>query len=76
MAEFAYNNIKNASIGHTLFEYNYDYHPKVLFKEDVDPCLKSCSTDKLDEKLRELIEVCCQNLFYAQKLQKKPIIKE
>ena len=26
MAELAYNNAKNASIGHTLFELNYGYH--------------------------------------------------
>ncbi len=58
-AEFTYNNTKNASTGHTLFELNCDYHPRVSFAEDVDPCLRSHSTNKLAKELRELIEVCC-----------------
>ena len=37
MAEFAYNNAKNASTGHTPFELNYGYHPRMSYKEDVDP---------------------------------------
>ena len=59
MAEFAYNNAKNISIGHTPFELNCSYHLKVFFKEDVDPCLKSRSANKLAEELRKLMEVCC-----------------
>ena len=59
MAKFAYNNIKNISIGHTLFELNCNYHVKVSFKEDIDPRLKSRSTNKLAKELRELIKVCC-----------------
>ncbi len=47
MAEFAYNNAKNASTGHTSFELNCGYHPKVSFEEDVDPHSKSCSANKL-----------------------------
>ncbi len=68
IVEFAYNNAKNTNIGHTLFELNYSYHPSVFFKEDVDFHLISCSANELTEKLRELIEVCCQNLLYAQEL--------
>ena len=71
MAEFAYNNAKNISIGHTLFEFYYGYHPKVLFEKDVDCRLKSRSANELIEELRELIEVCYQNLLYAKELQKK-----
>ena len=71
MAEFAYNNTKNARTDHTLFKLNYGYYPKVLFEEDINFHLKSYSADKLVEELKELIEVGCQNLFYAQKLQKK-----
>ncbi len=71
MAEFAYNNAKNASTGYTLLELNCGYHPRVFFKEDVDPHLRSYSANKLAEELRELIEVCCQNLLHAQELQKK-----
>ena len=37
MAEFAYNNAKNASTGHRPFELNCGYHLCVSFKEDTDP---------------------------------------
>ncbi len=65
MAEFAYNNTKNASTGHTPFELNCGYHPRVSFKEDVDPRLRSCSANELAKELRELIEVCCQNFLHV-----------
>ncbi len=65
MAEFIYNNAKNASTSHTSFELNYGYHPKVSFKEDIDLCLRSCSANKLAEELKKLMEVCYQNLFHA-----------
>ena len=68
MAEFAYNNAKNACTAHTLFELNCGYHLRVLFKEDVDPQSKSRFADKLARELRGLIKVCCQNLLYAQEL--------
>ena len=55
IAEFAYNNTKNASSGYTQFELNYDYYPRVLFKENIDSHLRFCSTDKLAKKLRKLI---------------------
>ncbi len=71
MVEFAYNNAKNTSIGHTLFELNCGYHPRVFFKEDVDSRSRSCSANELVEKLRELMEVSCQNLLHAQELQKR-----
>ena len=72
IAEFAYNNAKNANIGYTSFELNCSYYLKISFKEDVDPRLRSCSVNKLVEELRELMKVCCQNLFHAQELQKRP----
>ena len=68
MAEFTYNNTKNTSISYIPFELNCGYHPKVFFEENVDFCSKSCSANKLAEKLRELIEICCQNFFHAQEL--------
>ena len=71
IAKFAYNNAKNASTGHILFKLNCGYHPRVSFKEDVNPHSKSRSANKLVRKLRELIEVCCQNLLYIQELQKR-----
>ncbi len=71
MAEFAYNNAKNASTGHIPFTLNYGYHSRVSFEKDVDPRSRSCSANKLAKELRELIKVCCQNLLYTQKLHKK-----
>ncbi len=71
MAEFAYNNVKNASTGHISFEFNCGYHPRVFFEKDVDPHSRSRSTNELAKELRELIEVCYQNLFHAQELQKR-----
>ncbi len=65
MTEFAYNNAKNASTGHTSFELNCGYHLRVFFEEDVDPRSRSRSANKLAEELRELMEVCCQNLLHA-----------
>ncbi len=38
MAEFDYNNAKNASIGYTPVELNCGYHFWASNKEDVDPC--------------------------------------
>ncbi len=58
IAEFAYNNAKNTSIGHTQFELNYNYHPRVSFEEDVDPRSRSRSTNELAKELKELIKVC------------------
>ena len=37
MAEFAYNNAKNASTGHTLFEWNYSFYPRMSYKEVDNP---------------------------------------
>ena len=71
MAEFAYNNAKNANTGHTPFKLNCGYHSRVSFEGDVDPHSRSRSTNKLATELRELMEVCCQNLFHAQELQKR-----
>ena len=62
MAEFAYNNAKNASTGYTLFELNCGYHPRVSYEEDIDPCSKSKSADDLTSNLREIMAVCWKNL--------------
>ena len=68
MAEFTYNNAKNASTGHTFFELNCGYHSHVSYEKNLDPCLKSKTMEKLSSKLRNLIAVCQQNLHYAQEL--------
>ena len=71
MAEFAYNNAKNASTGHTPFELNCGYHPRMSYEEDVDSRSQSKSADELSAELRELMIVCQENLHHAQELQKR-----
>ena len=66
MAEFAYNNTKNASSGHTFFELNCGYHFQMSYKDNVDPHSKSKLADKLSTKLRELMIVCRENLYHTQ----------
>ena len=68
MAQFAYNNTKNASIGHTPFELNCGYHPQVLYEEDIDPRSKSKLADKLSAELQEVMTVYQENLHHAQEL--------
>lgn len=68
MAEFAYNNVKNATTNHTLFEFNYDYHLCIFFEDEFDFCTRFYSANKLVKELGELISIYQQNLFHAQKL--------
>ena len=58
MAEFAYNNTKNTSTGHILFELNCGYYPWMLYKEKIDSCSQSKSADKLSAEQRDLMIVC------------------
>ena len=71
MAKFAYNNAKNASTGHMPFELNCSYHLRVFFEDDVSFFSRSRFANKLAKELRELIDICWQNLLNTQKLQKK-----
>ena len=71
MAEFAYNNAKNASTRHTLFELNCGYHPRVSYKEDLDLRSKSKTAEDLFFELQNLMAVCQQNLHHTQELQKQ-----
>ena len=71
MVEFAYNNGKNASIGHTPFELNCGFYLRVSFENNVNPHSRSCFADKLAKDLRKLMDICQQNLLHAQKLQKR-----
>ncbi len=59
MAEYAYNNAKNASTGYTPFELHCGINPWVLFEKDINPCSKSRSTNKLTKVLKEWIEIYC-----------------
>ena len=68
MAEFTYNNAKNASTSHMPFELNFGYYSQMSYKEDVDPHSQSNSAEKLSTELKELIIVCRENLYHAQEL--------
>ena len=70
MAEFAYNNTKNASTGYTLFELNCGYHPYVFYKNNLDSRLKSRTVEEQFLELQELMTVCQQKLYHAQEFQK------
>ena len=71
MAEFVYNNTKNANTGHMSFELNCSYHPQDSFKDNINLCSRSCSANKLAKELKELIDICQQNLLHTQELQKR-----
>ena len=71
IAEFAYNNAKNASIGHTPFQLNCGFHLRSSYKEDVDSCSRSKIVDELATKLRDLMSVCRENPHHAQELQNR-----
>ena len=43
----------------------------MLYKEEVDLYSQFKSADELSKELRELIVVCCENLYHAQELQKQ-----
>ena len=62
IAKFAYNNVKNTSIGYMSFKINGGYHPHVFYKEDIDLYFKSKVADELTKKLKNLITICKENL--------------
>ena len=58
MAEFVYNNTKNASTGHMPFELNYSYHLCIFFEKNINFSSQSKTVKELSSKLRELMTVC------------------
>lgn len=71
IADFVYNNVKNANIFYILFKLNYGYYPCICFENKTNSCWKVYLANKLVEKLRDLILICQQNLFNIQEVQKK-----
>ena len=55
IVEFAYNNVKQASMEYILFELNCKYCLHASYKENIDPCSRSKAVDKLTKELRNLI---------------------
>ena len=71
MVEFVYNNAKNARTGHTPFELNCKYHPRVSFEENTNLRSQSKTVKELSKKLKKLRTICRENLNHAQELQKQ-----
>ena len=71
MAEFAYINAKNTSTSYMSFQLHCRYHPRVSYKENLDPCSKSKSVEELFSELWKLMILCQQNFHHAQELQKQ-----
>ena len=68
MAEFTYNNPKNTSINHMLFDFNCEYYLRFLFKHKIDFYFKSHFTNKLAEELnRFFIYKSCRKMFIITK---------
>ena len=72
MAEFAYNNAKNACTGYTSFELNCGYYLCISYKEEkiLNLCSKSKTAKKLSSELQKLMTVCKQNLHHIQEFKK------
>ena len=68
MAEFVYNNVKNASTNHTPFKLNSKYHPWLFYKKNIDTCSMFKLVDKLLAEIQKPMTVCRKNLYYAQEL--------
>ena len=58
MAEFPYNNTKNANTGQTFFELNCQYYPRVSFEDNTNSRTKSHLAEELAIELRDLIFIC------------------
>ena len=71
MAEFAYNNAKDASTGYTPYELNCGFYSRVSYEEDVDPRSRLKTANQLATELQTLRSVCRKNLQHAQELQKR-----
>ena len=70
IAEFAYNNAKNASTGHTLFELNYGYYLYICYEKDIDYRSNSKSANEFLMEFWQLMTVCGENRHHIQELQK------
>lgn len=68
MAEFAYKNTKNMSIGNIPFKLNHKYHLCISLNDDVYFHLGSHSAKELIKKLRDMMFIYYQNLPHVKKL--------
>lgn len=71
MAEFAYNNTKNASKNYTFFKLNCNYYSCIFYKKDLNICFQLMTANKLVGELKKLMTLCQKKFCHAQKLQKQ-----
>ena len=58
------------------FEFHCRYHFWVSYKKDLNSYLKSKTAKDLSFKLQNLMTICYQNFYYAQKLQNQAYYKK
>lgn len=68
MTEFAYNNIRNASIDYISFKLNYNYHSYIFYKKDINSGFKSKLAKTSLNEFRKLKTICPKKFYHAQKL--------
>lgn len=71
MAEFLYNNVKNANINYICIELLIVIIFYFLFKDRINSYLKSHSVTKQTIKYKQLILIYQSNRFYFQKYAKQ-----
>ena len=69
MAEFAYNNSRQASTMMSPFEALLGYHPQISYEDNCDPRSRSQTADKNAATLRDLMKELKVNLVELQELQ-------
>ena len=69
--EFTDNNAKNTNTGYISFELNCEYHLWISYKIDLNPRSELKIMEKLSFKLRNLMDVCEQNLYHAHDFLKQ-----
>lgn len=70
LAEFSYNNTKNAGTSHMLFELNCGYPIWLFYKKNINSYSKLKTVEELSWKLFQFIIVCQENIYHTVKLEK------
>lgn len=58
MAEFIYNNVKNANNNHIFFKLNCGYHLCIFYKDDINFSFKSKLAYTLLVKFKKFMIIC------------------
>lgn len=74
-AKFGYNKVKKTSTNEIFFKLKYGSHYAFFLEDKTGLYLISHSANLVANKFEEKIMIFQQNLIYAQKMQKKLIIR-